>query len=530
MTALLEREQSGKGQWVQSSLLQAGIALLDFQAARYLMKGEVPPQVGNDHPTSMPTSAYRTRDGYLNVAASGEGMWAKLCKVIGREDMLESPEFKGQPKRAENRAKLNSILNESLSKKTSAEWIEILNGVGVPCGPIYSVDQVFSDPQVQHLGVATEVEHAKLGRFKVLAQPARLSRTPGKVAAPTPELGEHTDEVLRDSATTRRNRDYTKEEWCEETDCRFHGVLLFRNLSGAISEQADRHRGRLRARRWHRHHRAHRRSDPGLAARPAGRGREPHRRRRQHRGGHVAKAAPDGYTLVLANVGALAVNPHILKTPYDPLRDLTPITMAAVFANVLVVQPSLPVNSVADFIKLAKEKPGSITYASSGIGGAGHLSGELLKTMAQVDLVHVPYKGGGPAMQGFLGGQVSSFFATPVSSISQIRAGRAKPIATTGSKRAALMPDVPTIAESGYPGYEALNWYGYLGPKGMPREIVDRLNRELVRAFAHPQVVAAMHKTGVEPQTSTPEEFAAYIKREYDTWGKVVKQAGIKAQ
>jgi tripartite-type tricarboxylate transporter receptor subunit TctC len=245
---------------------------------------------------------------------------------------------------------------------------------------------------------------------------------------------------------------------------------------------------------------------------------------------YVAKAAPDGYTLVLANVGALAVNPHILKTPYDPLRDLTPITMAAVFANVLVVQPSLPVNSVADFIKLAKEKPGSITYASSGIGGAGHLSGELLKTMAQVDLVHVPYKGGGPAMQGFLGGQVSSFFATPVSSISQIRAGRAKPIATTGSKRAALMPDVPTIAESGYPGYEALNWYGYLGPKGMPREIVDRLNRELVRAFAHPQVVAAMHKTGVEPQTSTPEEFAAYIKREYDTWGKVVKQAGIKAQ
>ena len=244
---------------------------------------------------------------------------------------------------------------------------------------------------------------------------------------------------------------------------------------------------------------------------------------------HVAKAAPDGYTLVLANVGALAVNPHILKTPYDPLKDLTPISMAAEFANVLVVQPSLGANSVADFVKLAKEKPGTITYASSGIGGAGHLSGELLRRVANIDIVHVPYKGGGPAMQGFLGGQVSSFFATPISSISQIRAGKAKAVATTGSKRAALMPDVPTIAESGYPGYEALNWYGFLGPKGMPKEVVDRLNKELVKALAHPQVVAALHKTGTEPKSSTAEEFAAYIKREYDTWGKVVKEAGIKA-
>jgi tripartite-type tricarboxylate transporter receptor subunit TctC len=245
---------------------------------------------------------------------------------------------------------------------------------------------------------------------------------------------------------------------------------------------------------------------------------------------HVAKAAPDGYTLVLANVGALAVNPHILKTPYDPLKDLTPISMAAEFANVLVVQPALGVNSVADLVKLAKAKPATITYASSGIGGAGHLSGELLRKMANIDIVHVPYKGGGPAMQGFLGGQVDSFFATPISSISQIRAGKAKAIATTGSKRAALMPEVPTIAESGYSGYEALNWYGFLAPRGTAKEIVDRLNREIVKALAHPEVVAALHKTGTEPKSSTPEEFAAYIKREYDTWGKVVKEAGIKAQ
>ena len=245
---------------------------------------------------------------------------------------------------------------------------------------------------------------------------------------------------------------------------------------------------------------------------------------------YVAKSAPDGYMLVLANVGALAVNPHILKTPYDPLKDLAPISMAAVFANVLVVQPSLKIKSVADFVKLAREKQAGVTYASSGIGGAGHLSGELLKTMAKINLVHVPYKGGGPAMQGFLGGQVDSFFATPISSISQIRAGKAIAVATTGSKRAALMPDVPTVAESGYPGYEALNWYGFLGPAKMPRDVVERWNRELVKALANPEAVAQMHKTGVEPQSSSPAEFGKYIEREYRTWGRVVKEAGIKAQ
>src|SRR5207237_10429303 len=179
---------------------------------------------------------------------------------------------------------------------------------------------------------------------------------------------------------------------------------------------------------------------------------------------YVAKSAADGYTLVLANVGALAVNPHILKTPYDPVKDLAPISMASVFPNVLVVQPSLPVKTVQDYIKLAKEQPGKFTYASSGIGGAGHLAGELLKLVANIDIVHVPYTGGGPAMQGFLGGQVDSFFATPVSSVSQIKSGKARAIATTGSKRAKLMPDVPTVAEQGFAGYEALNWYGYLAP------------------------------------------------------------------
>ena len=245
---------------------------------------------------------------------------------------------------------------------------------------------------------------------------------------------------------------------------------------------------------------------------------------------YVAKSAPDGYTIVLANVGALAVNPHLIKVPYDPLRDLTPITMASVFANVLVVQPSLGVNSLADYVKRAREKPGTVTYASSGIGGAGHLSGELLRLMAGIDIVHVPYKGGGPAMQGFLGGQVASFFATPLSSIAQIKAGRARPIATTGARRSSSMPDVPTIAESGYPAYEALNWYAYLGPARMPKDLVDRLNRELAKVLSTPEVIGLLEKQGVEPQPGTPEELGRYIAREYQTWGKVVKEAGIQAQ
>jgi crotonobetainyl-CoA:carnitine CoA-transferase CaiB-like acyl-CoA transferase len=198
MTALLERETSGKGQWVQSSLLQSGIALLDFQAARFLMKGEVPPQVGNDHPTSMPTSAYTTADGYINVAASGEGMWQRLCEAIGRKDLLEAPQFKGQENRAKNRAELNEVLNKSLSGRKSEEWVEKLNSAGVPCGPIYAVDQVFADPQVQHLQAAAEVEHARLGRLKVVNQAARLSRTGATMAAATPEIGQHTDEILRE--------------------------------------------------------------------------------------------------------------------------------------------------------------------------------------------------------------------------------------------------------------------------------------------------------------------------------------------
>jgi formyl-CoA transferase len=200
MTALLEREQSGHGQWVQSSLLQAGIALLDFQAARFTMKAEVPGQVGNDHPTSMPTSAYRTKDGYINVAASGDGMWRRIAELFARPDLATDERFRSNELRARNRVALNALMNEELGKKTSAEWIAALNRIGVPCGPIYRMDQVFADPQVQHLGVAAEVGHPRLGRFKILSQAARLARTPASVKTPTPDLGQHTDEILAELA------------------------------------------------------------------------------------------------------------------------------------------------------------------------------------------------------------------------------------------------------------------------------------------------------------------------------------------
>jgi len=199
LTALLEREHSGEGQWVQTSLLMAGIALLDFQAARYLISGEVPAQMGNDHPTSMPTSAYRTADGYINVAAAGDAIWKRLCLAIGQPALLERAEFATGTLRSQNRAQLSAQINAALAAKTSAEWVDILNRAGVPCGPIYRVDEAFADPQVRHLEAAVPVHHRRLGDITILNQAVRLSRTPAAIVAATPELGEHTDEILAEA-------------------------------------------------------------------------------------------------------------------------------------------------------------------------------------------------------------------------------------------------------------------------------------------------------------------------------------------
>jgi formyl-CoA transferase len=203
MTALLERESSGEGQWVQSTLLQAAIQLLDFQAARYTMSGEIPEQVGNDHPTSMPTSAYATADGHINVAASGTKMWRIVCEALGRMDLLEHPDFNTAELRAKNRKALNVEMNRGFATKSSAEWIAILNKGGVPCGPIYRMDEVFADAQVKHMKIAAPVKHPRLGTLNLISQPVRLSRTPASLATATPERGEHTEEVLLEAGFTK---------------------------------------------------------------------------------------------------------------------------------------------------------------------------------------------------------------------------------------------------------------------------------------------------------------------------------------
>lgn len=195
LLALLEREISGKGQHVTTSLLQAQIFMLDFQAARWLMKGEVPKQAGNNHPTSIPTGVFKTADGYMNIATTGDKIWTRLCEAIGGQALQDNPDYKKAADRSKNRDKLNEELNRILGQKTSAEWIDTLNKAGVPCGPIYSIDAMFNDPQVKHIKMAAEVKRGDKS-FQLLAQPVNLSRTPSSVVAPPPEQGEHTDEVL----------------------------------------------------------------------------------------------------------------------------------------------------------------------------------------------------------------------------------------------------------------------------------------------------------------------------------------------
>ncbi|MGQ7792173.1 CaiB/BaiF CoA transferase family protein [Faunimonas sp. B44] len=197
LVALLEREQSGKGQWVQCSLLQAQIAMLDFQATRWLMNGDVPKQAGNNHPTSIPTGVFKTSDGHINLAVTGHTMWVRFCKSLGAEELLTDPLFETNDKRSKNRDALNAEIERRLAGRTSADWITLFTEAGVPCGPIYSVDQVFADPQVQHLGIAQSIEQPSMDReITLVAQPITLSRTGSRLAVPPPEIGQHSDEIL----------------------------------------------------------------------------------------------------------------------------------------------------------------------------------------------------------------------------------------------------------------------------------------------------------------------------------------------
>jgi tripartite-type tricarboxylate transporter receptor subunit TctC len=245
----------------------------------------------------------------------------------------------------------------------------------------------------------------------------------------------------------------------------------------------------------------------------------------------VARANPDGHTILLSNVGALSVAPHLnSKLPYSPQRDLAPISMGAVFPNVLVVHPSVRATSVAEYVKVANAKPGSMSYGTSGVGGAGHLAGELFKMMAKVDMTHVPYKGGGPAMSDLLGGQIPSLFASAPSAVPHVKAGKIRALATTGPTRSAFFPDIPTIAEAGYPGYEATNWYAFVAPAKTARELIERWNREIVKVLNTAETRDQLLANGMEPQPTTAEELGRIIAKETETWGRVIKAAGIQAE
>jgi formyl-CoA transferase len=198
MVALLEREQSGEGQWVQTSLLQAQIFMLDFQAARWLIKHEVPGQAGNNHPTSIPTGVFTTADGYINVACAGQKIWERFCQAVDAQWLAQSPDYASAAARLKNRDALNAEIDKILVHRSSADWVDALNEAGVPCGPIYAIDQVFSDPQVEHLRIAKSVARPNGETLNVVGQPVELSRTPSRIAVAPPEIGEHTDEVLKE--------------------------------------------------------------------------------------------------------------------------------------------------------------------------------------------------------------------------------------------------------------------------------------------------------------------------------------------
>jgi crotonobetainyl-CoA:carnitine CoA-transferase CaiB-like acyl-CoA transferase len=205
LVALLEREKSKKGQHVSSSLLQAQIFMLDFQAARYLVQGEVPGQAGNNHPTSIPTGVFKTKDGHINIASAGQTIWKRFCQALGAKDLLENPDYADGPARSKHREALNAAIDRYLAGRTSAEWVEILNKAGVPCGPIYRVDEVFADPQVQHLGIAQSVTKKDKSKMRLVGQGVMLSRTPSRLVARPPELGEHTNTVLKEFGFSARD-------------------------------------------------------------------------------------------------------------------------------------------------------------------------------------------------------------------------------------------------------------------------------------------------------------------------------------
>lgn len=246
---------------------------------------------------------------------------------------------------------------------------------------------------------------------------------------------------------------------------------------------------------------------------------------------YVARSPADGYTLILALTPQLAVNGAMYeRIPFDPIKSFTPISLLGEGPYLLLVHPSLPANTVKEFLALARAENGKLAYASSGSGSGGHMAGELLLQLTNITMTHVPYKGGGPALADVLGGHVKVIYAPAVSSFQYIQSGRLRALAVTGDKRLSSLPMVPTLSEAGVPGYDSTVWYALLAPANTPRDIINRLNTEVLLILKEPSFRAMMNVNGIEPIGSTPEGLTSYISKEIIKWTKVVKSAGIKVE
>lgn len=244
----------------------------------------------------------------------------------------------------------------------------------------------------------------------------------------------------------------------------------------------------------------------------------------------VANGPADGSMLLLGSIGPLTIAPHMMKVGYDPFKDLAPISGAVHFPNVLVVNKDSGIRTLADFVAAARKQPGTVTFASTGAGSASHLTGELFGLQAKVDMVHVPYKGGAPAMQDLLANRFTGYFAAPPTALPQIEAGKLVPLATTGLSRPAYMPNVPTVAEQGYPGFEALNWYSFVASAKTPAPILDRWNQEVVKVLNEPAVRDQLTKLGLTPHPTTRAELTDFMQKESVKWGTIVRERKITSE
>jgi tripartite-type tricarboxylate transporter receptor subunit TctC len=242
---------------------------------------------------------------------------------------------------------------------------------------------------------------------------------------------------------------------------------------------------------------------------------------------YTAKSAPDGYTLHLVDSGPLTILPNARKVGYDPIKSIAPIGLVCAGGTILVAHPSVPAANLEDLVRLARAKPGSLSYGTSGVGGAGHLAGELFKTVTRTDLVHVPYKGGGPAITELLGGQLPLLFSSMGTAVPYVKAGKIKALGVTSPDRASVLPDVPTIAEQGYPGFNATVWFALVGPPGLANDIIARMNQALRMTLDDPQVQDGIRKQGYEPSPTMPQGLLDRIRSDLVKWGKVVRDANI---